>query len=305
MGGGRLVSSFRRWERNRIEVDDPYSSIVDYSRLGPPDYHPQNLNCPEETLTREYAQSGYTDMVEGLEAGQVYGGPLAGSLLSNPGIFPDQKPCSEDYWKRWIEVSPGAFSTSGTPDKTRLSLSELWTILESQFSFCFTCQGKEWVETFQLMLPVIYSLLEIIIMSQTHVRKLVGAAIRFMKEPSPTDSDLVDNSRTVYATFALIELLRYLIVAVPEIFVAVDCFPLPQFVFLSEAAFLPRLPDGIQKKKLFSKAASSKDSRLDSHYWSSLNHIVASIQAHADSLAKAGSPGYPGYGAAKAVQALD
>ncbi|CAM8997756.1 unnamed protein product [Rhodiola kirilowii] len=166
-------------------------------------------------------------------------------------------------------------------------------------------EGKEWVETFQLMLPVIYSLLEIIIMSQTHVRKLVGAAIRFMKEPSHTGSDIVDNSRTVYATFALTELLRYLIMAVPEIFVAVDCFPLSHFVFLSEAAFLPRLPDGTQKEKLFSKAASSKDSRLDSHYWSSMNHIVASIQAHANSLAKAGSPGYPGYGAAKAVQALD
>ncbi|CAM8987487.1 unnamed protein product [Rhodiola kirilowii] len=29
------------------------------TRLGPPDYHPQNPNCPEETLTREYVQSGF------------------------------------------------------------------------------------------------------------------------------------------------------------------------------------------------------------------------------------------------------
>jgi len=36
-------------------------------RLGPPDYHPQTPNCPEETLTREYLQSGYRDTVEGLE----------------------------------------------------------------------------------------------------------------------------------------------------------------------------------------------------------------------------------------------
>lgn len=36
-------------------------------RLGPPDYHPQTPNCPEETLTREYVQSGYRETVEGLE----------------------------------------------------------------------------------------------------------------------------------------------------------------------------------------------------------------------------------------------
>jgi len=36
-------------------------------RLGPPDFHPQTPNCPEETLTREYLQSGYRDTVEGLE----------------------------------------------------------------------------------------------------------------------------------------------------------------------------------------------------------------------------------------------
>ncbi|KAF8380228.1 hypothetical protein HHK36_027710 [Tetracentron sinense] len=37
------------------------------SRLGPPDFYPQTTNCPEETLTREYVQSGYKETVEGLE----------------------------------------------------------------------------------------------------------------------------------------------------------------------------------------------------------------------------------------------
>uniref|UniRef100_A0A7N0UQH3 Mediator complex subunit Med12 domain-containing protein n=1 Tax=Kalanchoe fedtschenkoi TaxID=63787 RepID=A0A7N0UQH3_KALFE len=445
------------------------------SRLGPPDYHPQTSNCPEETLNREYAQSGYRDMVEGLEeareislsqvqtftkpvvlkckeairkrlrainesraqkrkAGQVYGVPLGGSLLSKPGIFPDQKPCSEDYRKRWIEglsqphkrlrtlasqiphgyrkkalfdvliknnvpilratwfikvnylnqVRPGAFSSSGTPDKTQISRSELWTkdiidylqhILDELFcrvssrtashgrerstliysasihhkgdqvavegdgpSLHFKwsyvvrllqwhhsegllqpsliidwvlsqLEGKEWVEILLLTLPIIYSLVEIIVLCQTYVRNLVGAAIRFMKEPLPAGSDLVDNSRRAYATSALTELLRYLIMAVPETFVAFDCFPLPQCVLscaVSDAAFLPRLPEDARKNiNMFPETAYFKDRRLDSHYWSSLNHIVASIQAQADSLAKTASPGYPGYGAAKAVQALD
>ena len=36
-------------------------------RLGPPDFHPQTPNCPEETLTREYVHSGYKETIEGLE----------------------------------------------------------------------------------------------------------------------------------------------------------------------------------------------------------------------------------------------
>lgn len=40
--------------------------IIDFS-LGPPDYYPQTSNCPEETLTREYLQGGYKEIVEGIE----------------------------------------------------------------------------------------------------------------------------------------------------------------------------------------------------------------------------------------------
>lgn len=39
-----------------------------------------------------------------LQAGQVYGSPLTGNLLSKPGVFPDQKAGSEDFRKKWIEV---------------------------------------------------------------------------------------------------------------------------------------------------------------------------------------------------------
>ncbi|GLU00683.1 hypothetical protein SLE2022_180310 [Rubroshorea leprosula] len=37
------------------------------------------------------------------KAGQVYGVPLSGSLLSKPGVFPEQRPCGEDFQKKWIE----------------------------------------------------------------------------------------------------------------------------------------------------------------------------------------------------------
>lgn len=38
------------------------------------------------------------------QAGQVYGVPLSGSLLTKPGVFPEQRPCVEDLKKKWIEV---------------------------------------------------------------------------------------------------------------------------------------------------------------------------------------------------------
>jgi hypothetical protein len=37
------------------------------ARLGAPDFYPQTLSCAEETLTKEYVQSGYKDTVEGIE----------------------------------------------------------------------------------------------------------------------------------------------------------------------------------------------------------------------------------------------
>jgi hypothetical protein len=37
------------------------------NKLGPPDFYPQTPNCPEETLTKEYAQAGYKETVEGIE----------------------------------------------------------------------------------------------------------------------------------------------------------------------------------------------------------------------------------------------
>jgi hypothetical protein len=41
-------------------------------RLGPPDFHPQTPNCPEETLTRDYVLSGYRETVEGIEVHFYY-----------------------------------------------------------------------------------------------------------------------------------------------------------------------------------------------------------------------------------------
>ncbi|TKY65440.1 Mediator of RNA polymerase II transcription subunit 12 [Spatholobus suberectus] len=450
------------------------------SRLGPPDYHPQTPNCPEETLTREYLQSGYRDTVEGLEesreisltqvpnfsktvvlnckeairkrlrainesrvqkrkAGQVYGVALSGSQLAKPGVFPEQRPCPEDFRKKWIEglsqqhkrlrsladlvphvrrksllevliknnvpllratwfikvtylnlVRPGSASIpSGTADKTQLSCSELWTkdvieylqtLLDEFFSkntSHFTphnrdrspqvpytaslqhrsdqllsvsdgeepslhfrwwyivrllqwhhaeglllpsliidwvlrqLQEKQLLEIWQLLLPIVYGFLEIVVLSQTYVRTLAGVALRIIRDPAPGGSDLVDNSRRAYTTSALIEMLRYLILAAPETFVALDCFPLPSSVVshtINDGNFVLKATEAAGKIKNSSEdvVCLFRSKGFDAQYQSlAFDHVISCIQECIEDLTKAVSPGYPGQCLAKAAQALD
>ncbi|PIA49387.1 hypothetical protein AQUCO_01300301v1 [Aquilegia coerulea] len=371
------------------------------------------------------------------KAGQVYGVPLSGSLLTRPCVFPEQRPCGEDFRKKWIEslsqqhkrlrllaenvphgyrrkslfevlirhnvpllratwfikvtylnqVRPISTSvSSGAPDKTQLARSELWTkdvveylqyLLDEFFSKdgsmstpqarnqssqmllvgCIQQKGDsspaffdgdepsfhfkwwymvrilqwhhaegllipsqiiEWVlnqmqekesfETLELLLPVVFGVLETIALSQTYVRTLVEVAVRCIQEPSPGGSSLLDNSRRAYMISSLVEMLRYLIVAVPDTFVALDCFPLPSCL-LSEAAndrsFLlkdgERIPNGEMDF-----ANTSIDKGLDiQNKFLSFDHTISSIQKRVDNLVKAVSPGVQGNGMAKAVQALD
>ncbi|KAM7276567.1 hypothetical protein ACFE04_018433 [Oxalis oulophora] len=447
------------------------------SRLGPADFLPQTPTCPEETLTREYVQSGYRVTAEGLEdareislsqvqafnkpavlrcreairkchrainesrvqkrkAGQVYGVPLSGSLLTKHALYPEQRPCSEDFRKKWIEglsqphkslrslaehvphgyrkkslfeviiknnvplpratwfikvtylnlVRPGSVSiSSGTPDKTQLSRSELWTkdvieylqVLLDEFStrnnihstqhnrdrssqmlhtqrrsepssgvvdgeepslhfkwgyvarlvqwhlaeglllpsliidwVLNQLQEKDLLEILQFLLPIIYGLLETIVLCQTYVRNLVGISLRFIREPSPRGSNLVDNSRRAYTTSVLVEMLRYLILAVPDTFVALDCFPLPQSVLsytVNDGNFASKISEDAGKIKSNSEVITTiKIKGIDAQYQTlSFNHVVSTVQKRADKLSKNATPGFLGQSVAKAIQELD
>ncbi|KAI9089976.1 hypothetical protein K1719_028946 [Acacia pycnantha] len=402
------------------------------TRLGSPDFFPQTPNCSEETLTRDYVQSGYRETFEGLEeareasltqvsnfnkavilnckeavkkrlrainesrvrkrkAGQVYGVALSGSQLNRPGIFPEQRPAGEEFRNKWIEglcqqhkrlrsladhvphgfrkklllevliknnvpllratwfikvtylnqVRSGSASISSgvAADKAQLSRSENWTkdvvdYLQSlldefisknasnpthssrdcspqmhhagslqhrsdpvssvsdngepsvYFKWWYAVRLLQWhhaeglllpslvidwvlnqlqekasLETLQLLLPIIYGFLETVVLSQTYVHNLAGLALQIICDPAPGGSDLVDNSRRAYTTCTLIEMLRYLIFAAPDTFVALDCFPLPS--------------------------------------------SVVSHSKHAHHFAKAASSGYPSHCLARAIQSLD
>ncbi|XP_013731252.2 mediator of RNA polymerase II transcription subunit 12 [Brassica napus] len=448
------------------------------SRLGPPDFHPPTATSPEENLTKEYAQSGYKETVDGLKeadeiilthfhtfskpvvlkckeavrkcfrainesralkrkAGQVYGVPLSGSLLCKPG-FPELRSCGEETKKKWIEslsqqhkrlrsladnipgykrktlfevlirnnvplpratwfikvtylnqVRPSSGSIlSGTPDKTQITRCEQWTkdvvdylqyLLDELLSrnnsypsqqtrdrspqMLYTgsiqkispasaslygeetslhfkwwymvrllqwhlaeglllpnlivdwvlrlLQEKEVFETLQLLLPIVYSVLESIVLSQTYVQNLVAIAVRFIQEPAPGGSDLVDNSRRAYTLSALTEMIRYLVLAAPDTFVASDCFPLPPSIAAcgpNDASYASKAYENLEKLRSNSAEISTQfqgrgvDSRFE---FLSFDYTISTVQRSADDLAKIASAGYPQHNGAKAVQALD
>ncbi|XP_042503822.1 mediator of RNA polymerase II transcription subunit 12-like [Macadamia integrifolia] len=445
-------------------------------RLGPPDFCPPVPNCHEETLTKEYAQSGYKETIEGLEeareillsqlgsftkpvvlkckeairkhlrainesraqkrkAGQVYGVPLSGNLLLKPGVFPEQTPCGEDFRKKWVESlsqhhkqlraladhvphgyrKRGLFEvlikhnvpflratwfikvtylnqgrptsaniSSGPSDKPQSGRTEQWTknvidylqVLLDEFlskdgslstphrrdqppqmllagfvhkdnsaptipdgeepSLHFKwwymvrilqwnhaeglllpsyvidwvlsqLQEKESLETLELLLPIIFGMIETIVLSQIYVRNLVEVAVHCIQESTPGGSDVVDNFRRAYTVSAVVEMLRYLIVTVPDTFVALDCFCLPPSVLSGVINITKGHEDtGEIQYQRNEMATMCSDKRKDSYHWLlSFDHVVSSIQKRADTLAKAVSPGLQGHGLSTTVQALD
>ncbi|KAI3756875.1 hypothetical protein L1987_56699 [Smallanthus sonchifolius] len=381
---------------------------------------PVILKCKE--AIRKYHRAINESRAKKRKAGQVYGVPLTGNLLSKPGVFPEQKTSGEDHRKKWIEGlsqhhkrlrsladhvphgyrkksllevlirnnvpllratwfikvtylnqvrSRSSSTSSGSSDKTRISRSDQWTkdVIEylqhlldefvsknnshstlhvkdrsPQFAYggplqhmnehvlvvvdgeepslhfkwwyviriiewhyaeglllpsliidwvLNQLQEKELLGILQLLLPIIYGVIETIVLSQNNVRTLVGIAVRFIQEPSPGGSDLVDNSRRAYTISALAEILRYLILAVPDTFVALNCFPIPSCV-VSNAA-----NDGSLITRVTVEGRNKGQQQL------SINSVVSSIQKCAINLSRAAKPGHSGHNVAKAVHELD
>ncbi|XP_072962299.1 mediator of RNA polymerase II transcription subunit 12 [Typha angustifolia] len=438
-------------------------------RLGPPDFYPQTPTCPEETLTREYLQSGYKETVEGIEeareivlsqfgyfiksevtlkckeairkrfrainesraqkrkAGQVYGVPLSGQLLIKPGVFPEQRPCGEDFRRKWIEalsqqhkglrslseqvphgyrrkslfdvltrynvpllratwfikvtylnqVRPASISvSSGAPDKAQFARTEQWTkdvieylqqLLDESFlkdgyvapsssrdqsspslvtgpahskhrtesspaiadteepSFHFKwwymvrllrwhfaeglllpslviewvlnqLQEKDSAESLELLLPIVLGVIESIVLSQTYTRMFAEITVRHLSDVSSSSLSLIDSARKTSVSYTLAEMLRYMILAVPDTFVSLDCFPLPSHV----------APDTYTSMKLPESVETVHFETGDAYFrYLSCGYAVTSIQRRASNLAKVVNPSLHGRGAAKVVQALD
>lgn len=98
----------------------------------------------------------------------------------------------------------------------------------------------------------------------------------------------------------LAEMLRYLILSVPDTFVSLDCFPLP-------APVAPEVHHrgGFLKSMLEGSEAVQFETQDAYFRYLSCGHAVSSIEKRASDLAKIVNPNLQGRGAAKVVQALD
>uniref|UniRef100_A0A0D9XM71 Mediator complex subunit Med12 domain-containing protein n=1 Tax=Leersia perrieri TaxID=77586 RepID=A0A0D9XM71_9ORYZ len=438
------------------------------ARLGAPDFYPQTSNCPEETITKEYVQSGYKDTVEGIEeakeivlsqipyfsrpdiatkckealkkqfrainesraqkrkAGQVYGVPLSGSLLTKPGIYPEQMHSNEDTRRKWIEalaqpnrslwslaeqvprgfrrkslfnhlirynvpllraswlvkvtylnqvqpssndispVSPdnlrahhwtkdvieylqqlldelcsknGGFAppssqeqplpcliAGDSPTKLKTGASPAGTDVEEP-SLHFKCsymtrivqwhlmeqllvpssliewvfdqlQERNSVEVLEFLLPIVLALVDSITLSQTYVHMLVEILIQRLSDVSPGSLSIKNVTKRSSTTTALVELLQYLVLAVPDTFVSLDCFPLPSVV----------APDVYGKGALLKTTGSGRitnSARQNASRNFSCGYAICSVQKRASDLSSVANPNLQVRGAANVVQALD
>ncbi|XP_073112204.1 mediator of RNA polymerase II transcription subunit 12-like [Elaeis guineensis] len=419
------------WNRNHLSTSNLISKEAkEIALVQIPNFLTPDLIIKRKEAIRKKLRAINESRARKRKAGQVYGVPLSGSLLIKPGVFPEQRHCSEDLRRKWIEalsqhhkrlhslaelvphgyrrkflfevlirhsvpflratwfikvtylnqVQPAFTSvSSGAPDKTQLSCADLWTkdvigYLQQLLNEFFCKDGSlppssgrdqssqgliagpgsaqhkgdtvpstsddeepslhfkwlymvqllrwhyseglllpsliiEWVlsqlqekdsaEALELLLPVVFDLIESIVMSQTFVRMLVEIAVRSINGLSSSDSSSEDNLKKQSLTSSLVCILRYMIISVPDTFVALDCFPLPSCVVpdLNCGNTAPKVPEGVD-----SVCFDMQDTYLQ---YLSCGYTVSSIQKRASNLAKLVNPSFQGHGGAKVVQALD
>ncbi|KAG0553240.1 hypothetical protein BDA96_01G577100 [Sorghum bicolor] len=154
-------------------------------------------------------------------------------------------------------------------------------------------QERDSVDVFELLLPIMLGLVDTITLSQTYVRMFVELLVRRLNDASVADSPKRPSVSSVIA-----ELLRYMVLAVPDTFVSLDCFPLPSFV-------VPDVYGRGALLKITSGGGISSSKRRDAYRYLSCGYAVCSIQKRAYDLATVANPNLQARGAAKVVQALD
>lgn len=176
-------------------------------------------------------------------------------------------------------------------------------------------QEKESLEALELLLPIVFEFIDSIALSQSHVRMFVDTSVRRLRELSPAGSvpDSKDHPREASIAIFLSELLCYLIVVVPDTFVALDCFPLPSCVCPTD---LKRHTSSLMSTRDAEKTSMNGDISEKMDMNSSLERqvtdrelsiadLVSSIQKRAANLSKAVNPVLLRNNQGKVVQVLD
>ncbi|KAL2623688.1 hypothetical protein R1flu_003893 [Riccia fluitans] len=196
-------------------------------------------------------------------------------------------------------------------------------------------QEKDSVEVLRSLLPVILKVIDSLSLSQTHVRSLVDLSLHWLEKLCPSGSvpsNVLVTSPLSYCASSLTELLRHLLLVVPDTFVALDCFPLPASVCPAqpkEGSLLYLLSGGgggskntsitkpssdtIEEMKELNIGAEHTSGQRYSHWQGKILSqrellivdVVDGIQKRAASLAKAVNPGLLRNNEGKVVQGLD
>ncbi|XP_073393567.1 mediator of RNA polymerase II transcription subunit 12 [Physcomitrium patens] len=172
-------------------------------------------------------------------------------------------------------------------------------------------QEKESVEALELLLPILLELIDGISMSQTHSRMLVELCLQWLRKLYPLGHvpSIGDNSRNNQVADTLVKLLQYLVLVIPDTFVALDCFPLPQCVSLggSESSAIESSSNDLGRVNSVVEDRSIMYAKGKRKTYSEVGVVesVDLIEKRNASLASAVSPTLLRNNEGKIVQALD
>lgn len=150
------------------------------------------------------------------------GGPSGAQsqILSTSGATVEREPDVLTKWRYVVRLAQWHY-TEGLLNRTQVVD---WALRQ--------LQEKESVEALELLLPIVLELIDGISLSQIHSRTVIEICLHWLRKLYPLGnvSSPGDNSRHNQVADTLVKLLQYLLVVIPDTFVALDCFPLPQSV---------------------------------------------------------------------------
>lgn len=175
-------------------------------------------------------------------------------------------------------------------------------------------QEKDSVEALELLLPIVLELIDGISLSQTHSRAVIEICLQWLRKlyPSGHVPSTDDNSRHNQVADTLVKLLQYLLVVIPDTFVALDCFPLPNSVSLggSESSAIESASNDIDRDLRMNPVDEDRSiinakgkKKLNSE--AVVDESVDLIRRRIASLSRAASPTLLRNNEGKIVQALD
>jgi hypothetical protein len=161
----------------------------------------------------------------------------------------------------------------------------------------------------EFLLPIVLDLIDDIATCQTLVRTLVEIFLHRLQMLCPTSvlPDASEQPAEHYIATFLAELLCYLITVVPDSFLALDCFPLPAYIFQTRKGLGMELKDGKvgQSSAVSAERAPHRLKRPRTACEAGVKFMVDVIQKRAMALAKTVNPGSLRKNEGSVVQCLD